>query len=331
MTAFVLDQLDRLTFIREFAHDVSAGLSAEQKQLQPKYFYDRKGSELFEEICRQPEYYLTRAEASILKTYSPYIARVYGSIPSAIIELGSGSSAKTRILLQEFVKVQQRLYYFPIDISHSALQRALMALSDHLPAIKITGLSADYIGGIAKAGQLIAGEQISARMIVLFLGSSIGNFEPGEAESFLGIIAEKLSPGDLVLVGFDLHKNERVLNAAYNDSAGITARFNLNILDRINRELGGEFETRHFRHFAFYNKNEKRIEMHLMSTCRQNVYIREAGRTFDFDRGETIHTENSYKYTVRQIGQMAKQCGLKVERHFFDQNRMFDLAMFRKD
>jgi L-histidine Nalpha-methyltransferase len=333
MTATIVNELAKPAFTKEFAQDVRVGLSAKSKYLKPKYFYDHTGSELFEEICRQPEYYLTRTEVSILETYSSDIADMHANGSCAIIELGSGSSSKTRILLQPFVITRQIStyhYYFPIDISHSMLQDSVNMLSNDFPKLNVMGLSTDYLDGIEKASKLISNENISARLIVVFLGSSIGNFEPEEAEKFLKLLANRLNEEDSLLIGFDLHKNEKILNAAYNDSARITAKFNMNILHRINKELGGEFDLSLFKHHAFYNKHKKRIEMHLVSTCKQQVYIREIDSTFDFGIGESIHTENSYKYTIKQIDTLAKRCNLKVKKHFTDRNRWFDLAMFER-
>ncbi len=329
MTAKVALQLSKPVLNQEFAEDVKLGLSAKSKYLKPKYFYDHTGSELFEDICRQPEYYLTRTEASILGTYSSTIAEMQRNDSIAIIELGSGSSLKTRILLQAFLGTKQKsIRYYPIDISHSILQNTVKMLSKEFRNISIVGLPADFLDGIDKANHLISHKTISAEKIIVFLGSSIGNFEPKEAELFLKVLADKLNEDDSLLIGFDLHKDEKILNAAYNDSAGVTAKFNLNILHRINKELGGEFDSSLFEHRAFYNKDNRRMEMHLASTCKQRVYIREIDKTIDFEQGETIHTENSYKYTPKQIDGFAKRCNLKVRKHFTDRKRSFDLVVF---
>ncbi|MDQ4067411.1 MAG: L-histidine N(alpha)-methyltransferase, partial [Thermoproteota archaeon] len=243
------NQLSKPAFNQEFAEDVMVGLSAKSKYLKPKYFYDHTGSELFEEICRQPEYYLTRTEASILGTYSSTIARMQPNDLIAIIELGSGSSLKTRILLQAFLGTKQKsICYYPIDISHSILRNTVKMLSDEFLNIQIVGLPEDFLEGIDKANQLISYKNSSAKKIIVFLGSSIGNFEPKEAELFLKVLADKLNEDDSLLIGFDLHKSEKILSAAYNDSADITAKFNLNILHRINKELGGEFDSSLFEH-----------------------------------------------------------------------------------
>ena len=261
MNAKIVDQLSKPAFDQRFAEDTRLGLTAKPKYLKPKYFYDHTGSELFEEICRQPEYYLTLTEASILETYSSTIAKMQGNNDSiAIIELGSGSSLKTRILIQAFLEAKQKsIYYYPIDISQTILQNAIEILSNEFDDLQIAGLPTDFFDGIDKANQLISYKNFSAKKIFVFLGSSVGNFEPEEAELFLKAVANKLNEDDLLLIGFDLHKDEKVLNAAYNDLAAVTAKFNLNILHRINKELGGEFDSNLFEHHAFYNKVKRRI------------------------------------------------------------------------
>ena len=307
------------------------GLDSKPKRISPKYFYDRAGSDLFEQICIQPEYYPTRTEAAILHAHSSDIAKIVGAESNVVVELGSGSSSKTRILLRSFAcKQMTQLYYFPIDISPAVLHHSTSALAVEFPRLKVTGLVAEYVDGIARAKELISNENNHARCIITFLGSSIGNFEPKEAVSFTAVIAKKMKEGDFMLVGFDLQKDERILNAAYNDAAGVTAKFNLNILSRINSELGGEFNLNLFKHYAFYNRHKNRIEMHLISAAPQEAYISEVGKSFDFAKGESIHTENSYKYTRSQIDSLAKSSGLRIKRHFLDRKRWFDLALFER-
>lgn len=315
--------------LQEFADDVRNGLRAERKFLKPKYFYDDKGSELFEEICRQAEYYPTRTETSILQTYAPDIARTYNGKPLAILELGSGSSTKTRYLLQAFMKRQKSLHYLPIDISNSILQQTAKNITCDFCNIRVTAIPADYFAGIEKASQILSSINME-RKLVLFLGSSIGNFEPKEAESFLGTVGEMMNEGDNIMIGFDLHKSKSILEPAYNDKSGVTEKFNLNVLARINKELGGRFDLSSFRHRAFYNGDLHRIEMHLVSKRRQSVTIDKLNETFEFDEGETIHTENSYKYSVCQIDSLADRCGFEVNKHYLDKDRRFDLAMLSR-
>jgi L-histidine N-alpha-methyltransferase len=318
----------------DFAADVERGLAAQSKYVSPKYLYDEVGSQLFEQICLQPEYYLTRTEASILNKYAPVISKLAGS-NIEIIELGSGSSSKTAILLSYLSLQKKRIYYFPIDISSSILMESTRRLKSQFPNISIIGIRSDYNLGIDKAvavadaGCMSAeqNQEIPDMKLVLFLGSSIGNFELIEARSLLGSVRKKLHTNDLLLVGFDLQKDESVLNAAYNDKAGITAKFNLNLLARINRELDGNLELGKFEHHAFYSREQQRMEMHLVSKTNQQLYIGALGKTFAIRKGESIHTENSYKYTLNQIAALADDCSFTLEKNFMDKNRWFNVAL----
>ncbi len=281
----------------DFAGDVIAGLSARPKRLSPKYFYDEAGSQLFEEITRLPEYYPTRCELSILERHATDIAAL---IPpdAALIEFGSGSTRKARMLLD----VAPITAYVPVDISSEMLLQEAAELRRDYPRLGVVPVEADF----TKPFQLPGG--IEGRPHVgFFPGSTIGNFEPHAAAAFLRHAAEMLGAGAALIIGYDLVKDVRVLNAAYNDAAGVTARFNLNLLTRINRELGGNFDLDSFCHQAFYNSERRRIELHLASRTRQKVRV--AGRSFEFRGGETIHTENSYKYTPESFGAMARGAG----------------------
>jgi L-histidine N-alpha-methyltransferase len=316
----------------EFANDVAVCLSGKSRYLSPKYLYDKVGSQLFEQICVQPEYYLTRTEASILNKHAPVISKLAGS-NIKIIELGSGSSSKTAILLSYLSSQKKRIYYFPIDISSSILAESTRRLKSQFPNTDIIGIRSDYNIGIDRAAAecMVAEKKnsnISYTKLVLFLGSSIGNFELVEARSLLRSVRQKFHTNDFLLVGFDLQKDESVLNAAYNDKAGITAKFNLNLLARINRELGGNFELGKFEHCAFYSREHHRMEMHLVSKTDQQLYIGALGKNFFLRKGESIHTENSYKYSLNQIAALAEDCGFKIEKNFTDKKRWFDLALF---
>lgn len=320
--------------LEEFATDVARCLASKNKYLSPKYLYDKIGSQLFEQICLQPEYYLTRTEASILNKHALLISKLAGS-NIKIIELGSGSSSKTAILLSYLSSQKKRIYYFPIDISSSILIETERKLKSQFPNASIIGIRSDYDTGIDRAAaECMAIEKkknnnnIPYTKLVLFLGSSIGNFELIEARSLLRSVREKLHTNDFLLIGFDLQKDESVLNAAYNDKAGMTAKFNLNLLARINRELGGNFELGKFEHCAFYSRERHRIEMHLVSKTDQQLYIDALGKTFALRKGESIHTENSYKYSLSQIAALAEDCGFTVEKNFTDKKRWFDLALF---
>lgn len=296
---------DRLKFyltpsnhnLQIFANAVRTGLTSKRKFLLSQYFYDEKGSKLFEKISKLPEYYLTKLEGSILASNSDEIASICNGV--TLVELGSGNSRKTRTILQALLARQESLQYFPIDISYEMLKASSKALLDKYESLSITATVAEYDRGMS-----IAKKDIRDRKLVLFLGSSIGNFDLVEAKRFMQMIRNNLQDQDMVLIGLDMYKDSRVLNAAYNDSKGITAQFNLNILARINRELGGNFNLDKFEHHAFYNESKRRVEMHLVSKVEQEVSITGIGDTINFKEGENIHTENSYKFTAEQIDQM---------------------------
>ena len=281
-----------------FAADVLAGLAASPKWLPPKYFYDLTGSALFERITQLPEYYPTRCEIGILQANAPAIAAMFPP-GCALIEFGSGSSRKARILLGAAATVAA---YIPVDISGDFLQQDLVELKRDLPHLVVHPLVEDFTQPFALPPEFAALKRVG-----FFPGSTIGNFEPQEAARFLRHIAVVLGPGSLLVVGFDLVKDEQTLNRAYNDAEGVTARFNLNLLARINRELGADFDLAAFTHRAFYNRAKSRVEMHLVSTRRQSVRVN--GANFDFRAGETIHTENSYKYTVESFQALARGGG----------------------
>jgi L-histidine Nalpha-methyltransferase len=313
-----------------FVRNIKDGLGTrDQKRVNPKYLYDSAGSQLFEAICRQPEYYPWRTEAAILRQYSTEMVWMHGKKKISVIELGSGSSSKTRILLQKVLLRQPSLYYFPVVVSQAMLSETIYNLSADFSGLQTIGISSDYIDGIDKANSLIAADRkIPDKKLIIFLGSSIGNFEPKESVAFLTNLRSKMETNDALLLGIDLQKNKNVLEAAYNDKEGITARFNLNLLTRINRELGGEFNLDCFVHQAFYNSFYKRVEMHLVSTKDQQVYVGRLGQTFSFDKNETIHTENSYKYSAEEIKQMAEDSQFILKRNFVDEKRWFNVALF---
>ena len=313
---------------QQFAQDVALGLGEDPKHLQPNYFYDALGSQLFELITRQPEYYPTRVEASILRECAPKIASLMGDEVS-LVELGSGSSVKTTILLESLLEESHRTHYLPIDISPTILRETADRLDARYPGLGVTPIVSQYESGLERASDLVSKDaSVPDRMLVLFLGSSIGNMEPEEALDFLTRVRESVAHEDAVLIGLDLVKDRDVLEAAYNDDAGITARFNLNILSRINRELEASFDLRSFSHRAFFNETESRIEMHLVSEIDQRVRIGALGRSFGFSRAETIHTENSYKYNPDWIEEWAARTGFRVQELFTDEKSWFALALF---
>jgi dimethylhistidine N-methyltransferase len=303
---------------RAFATDVLEGLGAEPKQLPPKYFYDRRGSELFEQITMLPEYYPTRTEIGILEAHAGAIAQL---VPrdAAVVEFGAGSAAKTRILLAAASQVSA---YVPVDISGAFLAGTAARLRESLPHLTVIPIEADFTKPFVPPAALGARPRVG-----FFPGSTIGNFEPHEAQALLRHAAAMLGVGALFIIGVDLVKDPEVLNRAYNDSAGVTAAFNLNLLVRINRELGGDFKPEKFRHRAFFNQEEGRVEMHLVSLARHKVRVH--GKSFEFRRGEAIHTENSYKYTVEQFRCRAHAAGWATLATWVDTANYFSVHALR--
>jgi L-histidine N-alpha-methyltransferase len=269
--------------VSPIAEEVLRGLSARPRRLPPKLFYDDAGSHLFEQITETQEYYLTRTERAILKKYAGEIVRQVGA-NITLVELGAGSASKTQVLIEALLRRQLRADFFPVDVSSSALQGALKTLNGHFPRLRVAPIVADYTHQIPDLNSL------PGRKLVLFIGSTIGNFEPDEAMAFLKNVHDSLQPGDALLIGFDLIKDAGVLHAAYNDAQGVTATFNKNMLVRINRELGGSFDVDSFEHVALWNRRKSRIEMHLESLYEQTVWVQDLGRGFHFEKGEPIHT-----------------------------------------
>jgi L-histidine Nalpha-methyltransferase len=305
--------------IPTFAEDVRRGLMASPKLLYPKYFYDELGSRLFEAITALPEYYLTRSEAEILRAHAGDIAATLGG-PVWLLELGSGDGQKTRLLIEALLERQGKLEYVPVDISESAVRISSRSLLLTYPDLRITG----YIGEYHSALRAIRRERVlPGRTLALFLGSTLGNLDPGERPVLLADVRALLNPGEGFLLGTDLKKPESVLIPAYDDPLGVTAAFNLNLLGRINRELGGGFDLGAFRHRALYNREAGRIEMHLESRRVQNVPIRDLGIEVSFAEGETIHTENSYKFDLDQVAALAAETGFELRRTWMDSGRRF--------
>lgn len=300
-----------------FLEDVVAGLSLANKALPPKYFYDARGSELFEAICVLPEYYPTRAELALMQAHIEDIARFAGEGGKAgieLIEYGSGASTKTRILIGRL----RPETYVPVDISVSALRGAAVQLEAEFPWLNIRAVTGDF--GRPLAIPAFGG---AGRKLVYFPGSTIGNLTREEALAFLHMTRGQVGAGGAMLIGVDLKKDPNMLHAAYNDARGVTAQFNLNLLHRINRELGGTFVAQKFSHYAFYNAPMGRIEMHLASLEPQAVDI---GRhRFFFTAGESIHTENSCKYSAEEFRALAAQAGFRGEEFWTDPDGLFSL------
>lgn len=299
------------------AEDVRRGLSSKPKRFLPKYFYDQLGSQLFEAICLLPEYYLTRAENEILERYADEIVASVGG-NTTLVEMGSGSASKTRLLIEALLRKQDGLLFIPVDISASALDSSSRILLQSYPQLKIEAYAADYFAGLAELGKTPR-----ARTLALFLGSNISNFDLEEALKFLRALRQVLREGDALLLGADLKKEKSVLEAAYNDALGVTAAFNLNVLARINRELAGNFDLRAFQHRAFYNEGPGRVEIYIESTREQTVTISELEMKVQFAAGEQIHTENSYKYDLDDITRLASATGFTRARTWLDQREQF--------
>lgn len=302
----------------EFAVDVHAGLTLRgQKELPSKYLYDEVGSALFEVICHLPEYGLTRADERLLRLYSDEIVdRV--ARPVAVAELGSGSGKKTRWIL-EAVSRRQPTSYYPIEISHSALRMCQRELGD-IDSLSIVGFEREYLDGLR---EIAAQREPDQHLLVLFLGSTIGNFDRPCGVRFLASVREILLSGDSLLLGTDLEKPAAQLLRAYDDELGVTAAFNLNLLARINRELGANFELKQFTHLARMNYWARSIEMHLQSKCRQKVSIPAAGISIEFKEGETIWTESSHKYSREEVCRMAVAAGFRCESQWIDEEWPF--------
>ncbi|HXM34306.1 MAG TPA: L-histidine N(alpha)-methyltransferase [Pyrinomonadaceae bacterium] len=313
----VIHDLVKRDPLTDFAEDVRRGLSSQSKQFFPKYLYDELGSQLFEAICLLPEYYPTRAENEILTHYADEIVELTGR-PNTLIEMGSGSASKTRLLIEALLRTQSALLFVPVDISASALESSSRILLQSYPSLRIEAYAAEYFNGLEALSNMPRG-----RTLALFLGSNISNFEPAEAHAFLRATRAMLRHGDALLLGADLKKDREVLEAAYNDAHGVTAAFSRNILARINRQLGGHFDLRTFRHHAFFNEEKSRIEIHLESNKSQTISIDQLDLEVRFTAGELIHAENSYKYDLDDIAGFALQSGFKCERTWLDQLKQF--------
>jgi dimethylhistidine N-methyltransferase len=308
--------------ITQFAADVRMGLTLGQKKLYPKYFYDELGSTLFEAITFLPEYGLTRADARLLRSHAAELILLSGR-PSIIAELGSGTGSKTRFVL-EAVPEPERVMYYPIDISASALAKCEIELKRSV-AVSVHRIQDSYLRGLQRVTQL---RSDSRPLLVLFLGSTIGNFDPDEALHFCHSVRQLLDPGDVFLLSTDLEKAVDRTIAAYDDSLGVTAAFNLNLLVRINRELDGNFDLSRFRHLAVYDHEAGRIEMHLRSRTDQTVTL-DQDFAVNFREGETIWTESSYKFRTRDLIALAEITGFRCEAQWIDSEWPFAQSVFR--
>jgi dimethylhistidine N-methyltransferase len=312
--------IERAVARSDFAADVRRCLTAKPKTLLPIYFYDALGSALFDAICELPEYYVTRAETSILTAAAPEIVSAFGT-PVRLVELGSGSAKKTRLL---FDALGGDFEYVPVDVDRTMLEKTSHTLLYDYPQLRITAICSDFRKpSLALEGAL----RDDMRNVVLFLGSTIGNLDLDEAIFMLRDLRSALHDGDALFLGADLRKPKSVLEPAYDDALGVTAAFNLNLLQRINRELGGNFNLSQFAHLAFYDEERGRVEMHLVAREPQTVRIGDYEVTFD--AGETIHTENSYKYDDATLEKIARESGFSIERKWTDPRGWFADVLLR--
>ena len=330
---------ERRVHVNGFAKAVERGLTNRPKSLPNRHFYDRIGSCLFEAICQLPEYYLTRAERQILETYGQELA---SKLPFGVtlVELGSGSCTKTRILIEEILGQQDKLVFIPIDISRSAIEESSNDLVEAYEYLEVHAIVAEYTDGLrllrnrgnggARGRSKTALESADAHLI-LWLGSSIGNLERDDAVQFIRDIRDEMQPEDRLLIGIDLRKDRITLEDAYDDPSGITAQFNKNLLTRINRELDGEFDLDSFRHRVAYKEESGRVEIFLVSDKAQNVEIQALDLTVSFEADETIHTENCYKYSPEEIDALARATGLRLDGQWFDRKERFSVNLFAVD
>ena len=305
-----------------FADEIKSSLSQDEKFISPKFFYDIKGSELFEKICLLPEYYPTRTEVSILKQLQSDLSN-YIDDSLRLVELGSGTSTKTRLILDVFKKFQ-KIEYFPIDISE-ILAESSEVLQSEYDNLHITGIIDTYEGGLE-----FLKNYDTKKNLIIFLGSSYGNFAPDDGVQFLKKINSTMKPGDLFLIGLDLVKDSSILESAYNDSAGVTATFNLNVLSRINDELDADFDLDTFTHYSVYNEKSQRIEMYLKSLVNQSIVISKSGTTISLRKDELIHTEYSHKFKLSQINSLFEDAGFVVNHTWCDEKKHFSLTLLSK-
>ena len=309
---------------KSFADEISFSLNQHSKFISPKFFYDKKGSELFEKICELPEYYPTKTEINILKKLKGELP-LYLDGSFRLVELGSGSSVKTRLILDILNQVQDKIEYFPIDISEILTESSALLQRDYHD-LHITGIIDTYEGGLE-----FLKNYDGKKNLIIFLGSSFGNFTSNEGKEFLEKINSTMKDDDLFLIGLDLVKNKIILENAYNDSQGVTAQFNLNVLSRINDELDADFNLNNFTHCAIYNENDQRIEMYLKSLVNQSVIISKANISLTLKKNELIHTEHSHKYKLSQIRELMHQTGFNIKNTWLDENNQFALTLVSKN
>ncbi len=307
-----------------FAREVHDGLSDSPKYLPTRFIYDERGSQLFEQIMELPEYYLTRTEYQILEKARHDLVQHLAQEEFNLVELGAGNGLKTSLLLELFIEKKLNFRYTPIDISADILRQLADTLEKQFPGLEVVPLHMDYFQALQS---LKSGHR---KNLVLFLGSNIGNMSPEKSVDFLRRLNDHLSPGDWLLTGFDMVKDYDLLNKAYGDSHGITAAFNLNLLHRINRELGGHFDVSQFRFYSFFNPRSSAIESFLVSLKKQSVWIEKTGTEYHFEAWESIHTEYSFKYTRKLIRQLAENAGFRIIKNYIAPKNFFTDSLWEK-
>ena len=320
---FALTQSDPDAHHDSFADAVAEGLSGTPKTLPCRFLYDAVGSEIFEEICDLPEYYLTRAEREVLDRHADDIAQQFEQ-DVILAELGSGSSTKTRLLIEAFLRRQPKLRYVPVDISPTMLEDTAQSLLDDYHHLEIHAIASEYQEGLRHVRR-----ETERAKVIAWLGSNVGNFDRKAAAGFLRTMREAMAPRDRVLIGIDLRKQREILERAYDDAAGVTARFNLNLLARINRELGGNFVIEQFAHEANWREDEGRVELGLRSLCAQTVRIEALDTTVRFEAGEWLHTEDSFKYSLEEIDALCAAAGLEATKRWTDAEGRYTLNWLR--
>lgn len=317
--------LDKMEGLHQaFTADVLVGLSRRPKKLASRYFYDKRGSQLFRKIMDLPEYYLTACELDILRTQRESISLLMKGERFNLVELGAGDGRKTSILIEHFLSKNFVFHYIPIDISEASMQSLTDLLNKNFPGLTSNGIVAEYFDGLKWLNTMN-----SCRNMVLFLGSNLGNFDKAHARAFLHNLWNALNDGDFTVIGFDLKKDIDLMLKAYNDSEGITAEFNLNLLHRINRELGGNFDITKFQFHSSYDVFTGAMESYLVSKEKQTVFIEEISQSFSFEAWEPIHTEYSYKYLESDIQELATETGFVIEKQLYDSKRYFVDSIWR--
>jgi len=301
-----------------FSGDILVGLSKTPKEISSMYFYDKRGTKLFQKIMDLPEYYLTKCEFNILKTKKEELSRVVKKEPFNLVELGAGDGRKTSLLLEHFLKKKLTFKYIPVDISESAMKILTQFLNRKFPELEVQGIVSEYFEGLKWLSNLSFHKNL-----VLFLGSNLGNFNRTQSRVFLHHLWNSLQDGDYTVIGFDLKKDIDLMLKAYNDTQHITSEFNLNLLKRINRELGGNFRLNKFRHYSNYDVFTGAMESYLVSLENQKVFLKKIGQSFSFEEWEPIHTEYSYKYLISDIEKLAEETGFVIEKQLYDSKKYF--------